>query len=339
MFFASDNGAPIPAKIMEAMAVANQGYAISYGNDPATAQLQDRIRTVFEAPKAEVFLLTVGTAANALALSLLTPAWGTVFCHQHAHIAEDECGAPEFYTGGARLSLLPGASGKIDPDALRRTIAATGLSVHGYQRGCLSLTNVTEAGTVYSTAEIAALSGIARAAQMPVHLDGARLANALVATGASPAEMTWRAGVDVLSLGGTKNGLLAAEAVVLFDPEKSQELALRRKRGGHLNSKLRYVAAQFDAWLQEDYWLRLAAQANAMAARLSTGLESVPGAQLTHSVDANMIFATLPLAAHDRAQKAGARYYGNDAAGGCRLVCSWSTTEADVDALLAAFRG
>ncbi|MDG1280680.1 MAG: beta-eliminating lyase-related protein [Pseudorhodobacter sp.] len=339
MFFASDNGAPIPAKIMEAMTAANQGYAISYGNDPATARLQDQIRQVFEAPMAEVLFLTVGTAANALALSLLTPPWGTVFCHQHAHIAEDECGAPEFYTGGARLSLVNGASGKIDPAALGDAIAATGHSVHNFQRGCLSVTNVTEAGTVYSVAEIEALAAIARGANLPVHLDGARLANALAATGASPADMTWRAGVDVLSLGGTKNGLLAAEAVVLFDAEKSAELGLRRKRGGHLNSKLRYVAAQFSAWFDEDYWLTLATQANAMAARLAKGLEAVPGARINHPTEANIVFAQLPLAAHQRAQQAGAQYYGHDTAGNCRLVCSWSTTEADVDGLLSAFRG
>ena len=338
MFFASDNGAPVHPAVFTAMERANAGYALSYGNDAGTQALRDRIRAVFEAPKAEVLLLTTGTAANALALALLTPPWGTTFCHRHAHIAEDECGAPEFFSGGAKLTLIDGPEGKITPDGLAQAIAQTGGSVHVAQRGALSLTNVTEAGTVYTPAELSALTAVARAHGLPVHLDGARFANALAATGTTPAELSWRAGVDVLSLGGTKNGLMGAEAVVLFDPAKAWEGELRRKRAGHLNSKLRFVAAQFETWFEADLWLHLARHANSMATRLATGLAQVPGAEILHPIPANLIFAHLPATTHARAQAAGAVYYRTDETL-CRLVTSWSTTEADVDALLAAFRG
>ncbi len=338
MFFASDNGAPVHPAVFAAMERANAGYALSYGKDTATTALRDRIRTVFEAPQAEVLLLTTGTAANALALSLLTPPWATTFCHRHAHIAEDECGAPEFFSGGAKLTLIDGPHGKITPDALARSIAQTGGSVHVAQRGALSLTNVTEAGTLYTPVELAALAQIAKAHGLPVHLDGARFANALAATGASPAEMSWRAGVDVLTLGGTKNGLMAAEAVVLFNPAPAWEAELRRKRAGHLNSKLRFVAAQFDAWFADDLWLTMARHANSMAARLATGLAQLPGAEIQHPTPANMIFTRLPAATHARAKAAGAVYSQSDETL-CRLVAAWSTTEADVDALLAAYQG
>jgi threonine aldolase len=338
MFFASDNGAAVHPAVFAAMDRANTGYALSYGNDGATMALRDRIRTVFEAPQAEVLLLTVGTAANALALSVLTPPWATIFCHRHAHIAEDECGAPEFFSGGAKLSLIDGPHGKLTPDALAQAIAQTGGSVHVAQRGALSLTNVTEAGTVYTPAELCALTSVAKAHRVPVHLDGARFANALVATGATPAELSWRAGVDVLSLGGTKNGLMAAEAVVLFAPDKTWEAELRRKRAGHLGSKLRFIAAQFDAWFQDDLWLDMAQHANDMAARLASGLLKIPGATLQHPTMANIVFARLPAAAHARAKDAGAVYSQSDETL-CRLVASWSTTKADVDALLTAFQG
>lgn len=338
MFFASDNGAPVHPAVFAAMERANAGYALSYGGDAITGALRDRIRVVFEAPQAEVLLLTTGTAANALALSVLTPPWATTFCHAHAHIAEDECGAPAFFSSGAKLTLIDGPHGKITPDGLARAIAQTGGSVHVAQRGALSLTNVTEAGTLYSACELAALADVARVHDLPVHLDGARFANVLAATNTSPADMSWRAGVDVLTLGGTKNGLMGAEAVVLFNPAKTWEAELRRKRAGHLNSKLRFVAAQFEAWFEDGLWLSLARHANAMAARLAKGLAQVPGAEVMHPVDANIVFARLPADAHARAKAAGAVYSQSDTTL-CRLVASWSTTDADVDALHAALRG
>lgn len=338
MFFASDNGAPVPQKILDAMQRANEGYYVSYGADAPMARLRNQIRTLFEAPEAEVHLVTTGTAANALALSLYAPPYGSVFCHKHAHIAEDECGAPEFYTGGAKLHLIDGAHGKITPDALTDAFGQCNGSVHSVQPSIVSLTNVTEAGTVYSVAEITALAALSKAQGLPTHLDGARFANALAATRATPAQMSWRAGIDVLSLGGTKNGLMAAEAVIIFDPSKSRELELRRKRGGHLTSKMRFIAAQMEAWFEGDLWLELARNSNAMANRLAEGLRRIDGAELLHPVEANMMFVRLPDAAHERAKAAGAVYY-NMGAGIGRLVTSWCTTEADVDGLLAAFQG
>lgn len=339
MFFASDNGAPVPPQIMAALAAANAGYALSYGNDAATTALRDRIRALFAAPAAAVYLVATGTAANALALASHCPPWGAVFCHRHAHINDDECGAPEFYTNGAKLVTVDGAGGKITAENLAQAIGSTGAGgVHGVQRGMLSLTNVTEAGTVYTAAEIAGLTALAHGFGLPCHLDGARFANALVALGATPAEMTWQAGIDVLSFGGTKNGLLGVEAVVIFDPARAWEFELRRKRGGHLVSKHRYLAAQMLAWLEDDLWLRLAGQANAMAARLAAGISSLPGARLIDPVQANMVFAEWPAGGHAKAQAAGAVYYPMPAAAGreaARLVASWCTTEADVDGLLA----
>jgi threonine aldolase len=338
MFFASDNAAPCPPAIMDALMHANTGFAMSYGADAATLALRDHIRTLFDAPQAEVQLVTTGTAANALALALYTPPYGSVLCHRHAHIEEDECGAPEFFTAGAKLHLIDGADGKITPDALTAALAGAGGAVHSVQPSALSLTNVTEAGTVYTVAEVTELATIAKARGLGIHLDGARFANALVTSNASPADMTWRAGVDVLSLGGTKNGLLAAEAVVLFDPVKAWELALRRKRAGHLTSKMRYVSAQMQAWFDGGRWLDMAAHANAMAARLAAGLAKIDGANLLHPVQANIAFVHLSPEAHARAKTAGAVYY-DMGDGLCRLVCSWCTTPDEVDALLTAFDG
>ncbi len=344
MFFASDNTSGAPAEVMQALLRANEGFARSYGGDDIMARVTAQIRALFDAPEAEVHLVATGTAANALALATLTDPWGAVFCHRHAHIAEDECGAPEFYTNGAKLVLIDGAHGRITPDALTEALATTGASgVHGVQRGCLSLTNVTEAGTVYTPAEIAALTAIAKSHGLPCHLDGARFANALVATGATPAEVTWRAGIDVLSFGGTKNGLLGVEAVVLFDPAKSWELELRRKRGGHLFSKHRFLSVQMEAYLQDGLWLRLAAQANAMGQRLAQGIAGLNHAALTHPSQANMIFANWEPGGHARLQKSGAIYYDlrplPDGRETARMVASWNTTDEQVDGFLAALKG
>ncbi len=337
MFFASDNSSGVPPEILTALAVANAGYMPSYGQDPVMTRVRDRLRRIFEAPDAEVHLVATGTAANALAMSIACPPFAAVFCHRHAHAADDECGAPEFYTGGAKLVLVEGEHGKMTPETLTASLAQTGASgVHGVQRGMVSITNVTEAGTVYSPAEVAALTALAKAHDLPCHMDGARFANALLATNASPAEMTWQAGIDILSFGGTKNGLMGVEAVILFDPAKAWEFELRRKRGGHLFSKHRYLSAQMEAYLHDDLWLRLAGHANRMGARLSQGIAALPGGTLMHPVQANMLFAQLPQAAHDRASAAGAAYYRMPhlGDGACRLVCSWSTTEADVDCFL-----
>jgi threonine aldolase len=341
MFFASDNGSAVPSEILAALARANDGPAMGYGADAVTARARAAVRDAFEAPEAAVHFVATGTAANALALATLTPPWGAVFCHAEAHVNTDECGAPEMFTGGAKLVGVPGDHGRMTPAALAERIGSVGhIGVHTVQPGAVSLTNVTEAGTVYTPAEIAALAAVARDARLPVHLDGARFANALVATGAAPAEMTWKAGVDILSLGGTKNGLLAAEAVVIFDPARAWEFELRRKRAGHLFSKMRYLAAQFEAWMADGLWLRLARQSNTAMARLAAGFGNA--ARPLHPVQANIAFTEWAPGTHARLQAAGAVYYDWAAPPGeerARLVTSWNTTAAEVDSFLAALHG
>jgi len=348
MNFTSDNAAPAHPSVMAALARANDGYAASYGADAIMERVTARLRDIFEAPEAAVHLVATGTAANAIALACLCPPWATVYCHRFSHIEEDECGAPEFYSGGAKLTLVDGESARIDPDALQAALDhAERLRVQNVLRGALSLTNVTELGAVYSPEDVARLAAIAKGYGIPVHMDGARFANALIATGATPAEMTWKAGVDALSFGGTKNGLLGVEGVILFNPEKSWEFELRRKRGGHLFSKHRYLSAQMDAYLADDLWLTLARTANVRAADLARGLTAA-GARLLHPADANMIFAELPRAAHRALRDAGAKYYFHPADHSldgpaeeplaARLVCSWCTTEGEVGDFLTALK-
>ena len=349
MFFSSDNVAACAPEIFAAMSEANAGAAKPYGNDAISQRLDALVSEVFE-HKARVYLVSTGTAANALALGCLCPPWATVFCHRNAHIEEDECGAPEFYTGGAKLTLLGGAHAKIDPAALGDALRfAARAGVHNVQRGALSITQATENGAAYTVDEVAALCAQAKAHGLPVHMDGTRFANAAARLGASPADLTWRAGVDVLCLGATKNGAMAAEAVILFDEAKAWEFELRRKRGGHLWSKMRYMAAQMEAYLTDGLWLRLAGHANAMADRLAEGLRGIPGVEIPHPVGANMMFPRFARRGHRALQQAGALYYlwpfdqsldGDlDEKLGCRLVCSWATTEDEVDRLLATLRG
>lgn len=341
MWFTSDNAGPAAPEVMEALLHANDIYSQSYGNDEIMESVRETIRKVFEAPDAAVYLVGTGTTANALALACYCQPWQTIYCHKHAHINEDECGAPEFYTGGAKLTLLDGDDAKIDPTLLQEALNNTGTAgVHGVQKGVLSITNVTEHGAVYTVSEIEKLCDIAKSHNVPVHLDGARFANALVKLGCSPAEMTWKAGVDVISFGGTKNGLIGAEAVIFFDPEKAWEFELRRKRGGHLFSKHRYLSAQMDAYLKNDLWLDLANRANSSAAQLIDGLNAMPNAQIDHTADANVIFASWPRSGHRAAHEAGAKYYllspdntldgPQDEMMPARLVCNWATKTEDI---------
>ncbi len=349
MLFSSDNIAACAPEMFEAMARANHGAARPYGNDEATARVQALVAEVFERP-AKVYLVATGTAANALALACLCPPWATVYCHRNAHVEEDECGAPEFYTGGAKLTLLGGAHAKIAPDALADALRFTARAgVHNVQKGALSLTQATEAGAAYTVEEVAQLADMAHAAGVPVHMDGTRFANAVARLGCSPADLTWRAGVDVLCLGATKNGALAAEAVILFDDAKAWEFELRRKRGGHLWSKMRYMSAQMEAYLTDGLWLRLASHANAMADRLAAGLRAIPGVAIDAPLGANMMFPRFARRGHRALTEAGALYYlwpgdqtlegPDDEALQCRLVCSWATTQEQVDAFLATLRG
>ena len=347
MQFQSDNCGPAHPRVMAALAAANDGYAPSYGADPIMDTVRTRIRDLFEAPQAAVYLVATGTAANVLGLATLTRPFQTIFCTPQAHIEVDECNAPEFYSGGAKLSLV-GDADKMTPAALEAAIGKWSPgNVHGAQGGPLCLTQVTERGQVYTLDEIAALTAVARANGLPVFLDGARFANAVAALGCSPAEMTWKAGVDALSFGGTKNGCLDVEAVIFFDPDHAWEFELRRKRGAHLHSKHRYLSAQMDAYLTDDLWRDMARHANAACAQLARGLAGVPGCRLAYPPQANMIFATLPRATHQRLFAAGARYglaegpleTGDpDAPLLCRLVCDWSMTEDRIETFLACAR-
>lgn len=350
MWFASDNASPVAPEVLAALARANEGHVPSYGKDGATERVVARLREIFEAPEAAVHLVATGTAGNALALACLCPPWATIYCHRNAHVEEDECAAPEFFTGGAKLTLLEGRDAKIAPDSLARALDFTARAgVHNVQRGALSLTNATELGAIYAPDEVRVLADLAHARGVPVHLDGARFANALVSLGCTPAEASWKAGVDVLTLGGTKNGLLGVEAVILFDPETSWEFELRRKRGGHLFSKHRYLAAQMEAYLEGGLWLELASRANARAAALSAGLAALPDTRIDHPTQANAVFAAWPRSRHRALSAAGAQYYlwpGHQSLEGpgeallsARLVCSWSTTEAEVATFLGVLAG
>ena len=345
MFFTSDNASGAAPEIMAALTRANTGYARGYGADEIMARVTRQIRDLFDAPEAAVYLVATGTAANALALASYIQPYHAVFAHTFAHIAVDECGAPEFFTNGAKLVGVAGDHGKMTPDTLAAALARIGSGgVHGVQRGMLSITNLTEAGTAYSAAEVRALSALATLYHLPVHMDGARFANALIAqqiagTPTTAADLTWRAGVDILSFGGTKNGCLGVEAVVVFDPAKAWEFELRRKRGGHLFSKHRYLSAQFEAYLTDDLWLRLASDANAMGAKLASRLVKLPETTLLHPSPANMMFTDWPKGTNARALARGAAFYDMPAPReGARLVTSWSTTETDVEQLLAALQ-
>lgn len=346
MNFASDNTSGAHPRVLEALMAANDGHAPSYGTDALTEAAGDRVREVLEAPRAEVHFIASGTGANALAIASLVPSWGKVFCHEGAHVLTSECGSIPFWTGGGTLVPVPGACGKIDPDALARALHESSRpDVHAGERSALTLTNSTEAGGVYLPAQVAALAAQARAAGLGVHMDGARFGNAVAALGCAPADLTHRAGVHALSFGGTKNGGMMVEAVVIFDPAAAPGLQMRRMRAGHLLSKHRFLAAQMLALLTDDLWLRLAAHANAMAARLAQRLADIPDVTLDLPCEANQVFATLPAAAHARARAAGATYHpwprvqGEAGALSVRMVCGWSTTEAEVDALAAVLRG
>jgi threonine aldolase len=339
--FKSDNVAPVCDAIMAAIQAANVGPAAAYGGDDITQALQTVANEVFGTEVA-IFPVATGTAANALALAQLTPPYGAVYCHETAHIVTDECGAPEFFTGGAKLIGLPAADGKIRAEQVANAIAfAEDMGVHHVKPGAVSLTQATEWGTVYSLSEVAALAAVARQHGLPVHMDGARFANALVHLGCTPAEATWKSGVDVLSLGATKNGALCAEAVVFFDPRQARDFDRRRKQAGHLLSKLRFVSAQMLAYLENGLWLDNAHHANAMASALAQGLQRIAGASLLQSVDANEVFVALPETMVLDLEQQGFGFYrwplcvpAHGVA--IRLVTTYSTPRAHVDEFLAA---
>jgi threonine aldolase len=343
MNFGSDNMAGFSPEMLEALARVNGGRAVSYGDDAVTARVKDRLADIFEA-EVEVFPVVTGGAANSLALALMAPAWGAVWCHPESHVNTDECAGPEFYTGGAKLIPVAGEHGKFTAGALAEKMEYAGYrGVHEAQPAAVSITQATESGTIYAPDEIAAIAEICRGIGLGLHMDGARFANALVTLDRSPAEATWKAGVDILSFGATKNGALAAEAVVVFSESlraKAGELAFRRKRAGHLLSKMRFLSAQLEAYLADDLWLRNARQANAMATHMARGLAQMPGVRLAHSVEANEIFPILPAAVREGLRADGFEFYDWPDAGpdGARLICAFDTAEEDVEAFLASAR-
>lgn len=336
MNFCSDNVTGVAPEILEALGRAGHGAAIPYGDDALTHAVEQRFNEIFEREVA-VFLVATGSAANALALSCLTPPFGAIYSHPFAHVAVDECGAPEFYSGGAKLVGVPGVHGKIDPADLDRVLAASGRGmVHHVQAAAVSLSQATEAGANYRPGEVGTIAEVGRRHGVRLHMDGARFANALVAQNASPADLTWRAGVNVLSFGASKNGAMAAEAVVFFDKNLAAEMPYRRKRGGHLFSKMRFLAAQFDAYLADDLWLRHARHANAEARRLAEGLARLPGTSLLHPVEANEVFVALPEPVIAGLEEAGFKFYRwvEEGPNVIRLVTAFDTDPAHVTALL-----
>jgi threonine aldolase len=335
--FASDNTSGVAPEIVAAVTAAATGYAPAYGDDETTYALDECFGSIFE-HEVRVFPVISGTAANSLAISVLTPPWGLVLCQEGAHVYTDEAGAPEFFSSGARLSPLPGAAGKIDTAALVAAARRNGHGVHSSPATVLTLTQATEAGTVHTVDEVRERATIAHEHGLAVHMDGARFANAVAALDCTPAELTWQAGVDVLSFGATKNGAIGAEAVVFFDKAKVGEFERLRKRSGHLLSKMRFVSTQLRAYLTDDLWLRNARHANEMASRLSDGLAALADVQLLVPTEANEVFVITPSGMVDHLREVGGRFHAEDLGGtaAVRLVASFSTTGAEVDAFVAA---
>ncbi|TPQ50886.1 low specificity L-threonine aldolase [Prosthecomicrobium hirschii] len=350
MIFASDNWAGASEAVMAALVAANQGPAPAYGNDEITRRLEVRMSDLFERDVA-VFLVATGTAANALATAAFAPPWGAILAHRDAHLNVDECGAPEFFAG-TKVVGLAGARGKIDPRGLVEALDDMPAGVvHHVQPAVLSLTQSTELGTVYAADEVAELAGIVKNRNIAVHMDGARFANAISSLQVAPSTLTWRAGVDVLSFGATKGGALMAEAIVLFDRSRQEALGYLRKRAAQLVSKHRFVAAQFDAWLDSEHWLDLADHANAMATRLAVGLDGASAARLAWMPEANEVFAFMAPTTAAALRAEGATFYEWPASGLAvadrprpgevlyRLVTSFRTEPAEVDRFVALVGG
>lgn len=334
--FASDNYAGVCPEAFEAMAEANRDHAPGYGDDPWTAQAADLLRETFGA-ECEVFFVFNGTAANSLALASLCQSYHSVVCHETAHVETDECGAPEFFSNGTKVLTVQGPHGKVTPDAVEHVVRRRA-DIHYPKPRVVSLTQATELGTLYQPAEVRAVAERAHALGLKVHMDGARFANAVAALGCAPADVSWKAGVDVLGFGGTKNGMAVGEAVVFFDRALAAEFDYRCKQAGQLASKMRFLAAPWVGMLRTGAWLRHAARANAMAALLERRVREVPGVEVLHPREVNSLFVRLPPGAADAVRARGWRFYDFIGSGGSRLMCAWDTTEADVDAFAADVR-
>lgn len=331
--FASDNVAGACPEVLDALMKANEGDSAPYGNDDYSKVLQEKFSEIFE-KEVIVYPTASGTAANALALSTMTPVFGNIYCHKLAHINTDECGAPEFYTGGAKLIPLTGINGKITPEELEKNISGTGI-VHHTQPSSVSITQVCETGEVYELDEIKKIADVANKHKLNTHMDGARFANALVALNCTPAEMTWKSGIDVLSFGATKNGCIAAEAIIFFKPELVGNISFLMKRAGHLLSKMRFVSAQLDAYISNDVWLKNAKQANEMGKKLSDGLVKHNSIKLAYPTQANEVFAKFPREMIEHLNSLGYKMNEDELDGqAVRLVAAWNTQNSDVESFL-----
>jgi threonine aldolase len=328
--FASDNNSGCCPEVLEALQGFNQGHVVSYGDDELTTKAKESFRTLFETD-CEVFFVFNGTAANALAIGTYCSPHHSVLCHSHSHVESDECNAVGFLNQGVRIAPVEGANGKITIETLQAALQGR-RDVHASLPRVLSLTNVTEVGTLYRPDEIAQLTNFARGNQLAAHVDGARFANAVASACCTPAELTWKAGVNVLVLGGTKNGLAVGEAVVFFNRQDAAEFMYRMKQGGQLASKMRFLAAQWLGLLNNGKWLDYAKHSNAMAARLYSRLSEMPTVRLQFPREGNAVFAEIPAETVARLFERGWRFYTHVGPGsGARLMCSWDTTEEDVD--------
>ena len=334
--FASDNYAGICPEALAALLAANDGHVRSYGDDEWTLRVADRLREVFETD-CDVYFVFNGTAANSLALAALCQSYHSVICHQLAHVETDECGAPQFFSNGARLLAVAGEHGKLTPAAITEVVTRRS-DIHYPKPKVVTLTQASEVGTVYRPDELRSITGTARELGLRVHMDGARFANAVAALGVAPADLTWRAGVDVLCFGGTKMGLSVGEAVVFFDRRLADDFAYRCKQAGQLASKMRFLSAPWLGILEKDAWLRHAAHANAMARRLARGLADVAGLQMLFPVDANGVFVHLPALVEQGLRARGWLFYTFIGAGGARFMCAWDTAPETVDRLLEDVR-
>lgn len=345
MNFASDNIVGASPQVLQALAEANAGAMAAYGGDEITKRVKARFNEIFEREVA-VFLVTTGTAANALALSSAVPPYGLCACHREAHIIDDECGAPEFFMHGAKLAGLPGVGAKLKAEAVSAYLKGLPKAVKQMPPKALSISQVSECGLVYSLDELKALGDVCREHGLAFHMDGARFANALVSLGCTPAEMTWKQGVDILSFGATKNGCLMAEAIVVFKPELAEALDYRCKRAGQIISKGRLIAAQFEGYFAGDHWYANARHANGLAKMLSEGLAELPGVRLAWPTQANEVFPIIPAAMDKALRAAGVLYHPwtdlslpegeqvrQDEAL-IRLVLSFATKEDDVRRML-----
>ena len=333
--FSSDNVTGACPEVMDAIVAANDGIVESYGNDKWSTNLQKKLSEIFETDVV-VFPVVSGTAANALALSVLSPAFGKIYCNELSHINTDECGAPEFFSGGAKLVTMSSEDGKINAKDLSQNIRGTGI-VHLAQPAAVSITQACETGTVYQLEEIKSIAETAHEHGLKVHMDGARFANAIVSLNVSPAEMTWKSGVDVLSFGGTKNGCLTAEAVVFFKPELVGNFPYLHKRSGQLLSKMRFISAQLEAYISNDVWLRNARNANSMAKLLSEGFAKFPDIKLAYTTQSNEVFVHLPSSIIDLLNAKGYNVSEDELDGkSVRFVTAWNTVSDDIDKLISS---